>query len=295
MANSSTQTHETSLLADLGRYLVAQLLVALSTFLAFWIAYRWGSAAVEMIYLPAVLAAGTWWGFGPAVLAAVTSALLQFLLHGAALYAPDHERDRHRQRDDPVPRRGRDEPARGIGATPGDARRSPCSAQCNHRGLCSPSPLLFERGGNRRKRVRANERIIRLQCRDDGRTSPSGDHRRGAPLSGADSDRHRGSGSCPSERGSRGPRSTHSCSRRMGVPPDRILRTTAGGHGFLARRWTGGNRPGSEAACPEPARPDRARTGACARVKSPIAASGCRVDPQDVTHAALFPAGKVSC
>lgn len=60
---------------SIGRYLAAQVLVALSTIMALWISSRWGSAAVEMIYLPAVLAAGVWWGFGPAVLAAVTSAL----------------------------------------------------------------------------------------------------------------------------------------------------------------------------------------------------------------------------
>jgi len=64
-----------ALFLDFGRYVAAQALVAISTLVALWIANRWGSAAVEMIYLPAVLAAGIWWGFGPAVLAAVTSAL----------------------------------------------------------------------------------------------------------------------------------------------------------------------------------------------------------------------------
>ncbi|GAC1650609.1 MAG: hypothetical protein NVS9B15_10280 [Acidobacteriaceae bacterium] len=59
----------------LQRYILAQALVAASTVVALWIAGRWGSAAVEMIYLPAVLATGVWWGFGPALLAAVTSAL----------------------------------------------------------------------------------------------------------------------------------------------------------------------------------------------------------------------------
>ena len=58
-----------------GRWVAAQGLVALSTVVALWIASRWGKAAVEMVYLPAVLAAAAWWGFGPAVLAAVTSAL----------------------------------------------------------------------------------------------------------------------------------------------------------------------------------------------------------------------------
>ncbi len=57
------------------RYVAAQALVAISTLVAIWVAGKWGNAAVEMIYLPAVLLAGIWWGFGPAVLAAVTSAL----------------------------------------------------------------------------------------------------------------------------------------------------------------------------------------------------------------------------
>jgi two-component system, OmpR family, sensor histidine kinase KdpD len=75
MASTGTQESYRPLLLGFGRYVAAQLLVAVSTLVAIWIAARWGNAAVEMIYLPAVLAAGIWWGFGPAVLAAVTSAL----------------------------------------------------------------------------------------------------------------------------------------------------------------------------------------------------------------------------
>jgi two-component system sensor histidine kinase KdpD len=75
MANRGTQESYRPLLLGVGRYVAAQALVAISTLVAIWIAVRWGNAAVEMIYLPAVLAAGIWWGFGPAVLAAVTSAL----------------------------------------------------------------------------------------------------------------------------------------------------------------------------------------------------------------------------
>lgn len=75
MASTGIQEGYRPLLLGVGRYVAAQVLVALSTFVAIWIAERWGNAAVEMIYLPAVLAAGIWWGFGPAVLAAVTSAL----------------------------------------------------------------------------------------------------------------------------------------------------------------------------------------------------------------------------
>jgi len=75
MANAGMQESYRPLLLGFGRYVAAQVLVAISTLVALWIAGRWGSAAVEMVYLPAVLAAAIWWGFGPALLAAVTSAL----------------------------------------------------------------------------------------------------------------------------------------------------------------------------------------------------------------------------
>lgn len=75
MANAGRQDGSRAILVSFGRYVAAQVLVTISTLVALWVANRWGSAAVEMIYLPAVLAAGIWWGFGPAVLAAVTSAL----------------------------------------------------------------------------------------------------------------------------------------------------------------------------------------------------------------------------
>jgi two-component system, OmpR family, sensor histidine kinase KdpD len=75
MATADRQDSYRPLMLNIGRYVAAQALVALSTLVALWVAGRWGNAAVEMIYLPAVLAAGVWWGFGPAVVAAVTSAL----------------------------------------------------------------------------------------------------------------------------------------------------------------------------------------------------------------------------
>jgi two-component system sensor histidine kinase KdpD len=50
-------------------------LVALSTLIGLWIAPRWGTAPVDMIYLPAVLAAAALWGLGPAVLAGIVAAL----------------------------------------------------------------------------------------------------------------------------------------------------------------------------------------------------------------------------
>jgi two-component system, OmpR family, sensor histidine kinase KdpD len=56
-------------------YAGAFALVALSTLIGLWIAPRWGTAAVDMIYLPAVLAAAALWGLGPGVLAGVVAAL----------------------------------------------------------------------------------------------------------------------------------------------------------------------------------------------------------------------------
>src|SRR6478672_12222331 len=50
-------------------------LVAVSTLLGLWIAPRWGTAPVDMIYLPAVLAAAALWGLGPALVAGFGAAL----------------------------------------------------------------------------------------------------------------------------------------------------------------------------------------------------------------------------
>lgn len=50
-------------------------MVAVSTLIGMWIAPRWGTAAVDMIYLPAVLAAAALWGLGPALVAGIAAAL----------------------------------------------------------------------------------------------------------------------------------------------------------------------------------------------------------------------------
>src|SRR3954447_15951888 len=50
-------------------------MVAVSTLLGLWIAPRWGTAPVDMIYLPAVLGAAALWGLGPGLVAGITSAL----------------------------------------------------------------------------------------------------------------------------------------------------------------------------------------------------------------------------
>ena len=56
-------------------YTGALALVAVSTLIGLWIAPRWGTAPVDMIYLPAVLAAAALWGLGPALLAGIIAAL----------------------------------------------------------------------------------------------------------------------------------------------------------------------------------------------------------------------------
>jgi two-component system sensor histidine kinase KdpD len=56
-------------------YAEALLLVAASTMVGLLIAPRWGNSAVDLLYLPTVLAIAVRAGFGPAVAAAITSAV----------------------------------------------------------------------------------------------------------------------------------------------------------------------------------------------------------------------------
>jgi two-component system sensor histidine kinase KdpD len=61
-------------------------MVAASTLLGLWIAPRWGTASVDMIYLPAVLGAAALWGLWPGVAAGVTSALAYNFFFTAPLH-----------------------------------------------------------------------------------------------------------------------------------------------------------------------------------------------------------------
>jgi two-component system sensor histidine kinase KdpD len=63
------------LLRGIEHLAAAVALVALATLVGLWIAPRWGTSAVDMIYLPAVLASAALWGIGPALLAAVAATL----------------------------------------------------------------------------------------------------------------------------------------------------------------------------------------------------------------------------
>ena len=64
-----------SIASGVQAYAVALALVAASTLIGLWIAPRWGTAPVDMIYLPAVLAAAALWGIGPGLFAGIVSAL----------------------------------------------------------------------------------------------------------------------------------------------------------------------------------------------------------------------------
>ena len=64
-----------SMLVGVQAYAGAAAMIAVSTLVGLWIAPRWGTAPVDMIYLPAVLAAAALWGLGPAAFAGIGAAL----------------------------------------------------------------------------------------------------------------------------------------------------------------------------------------------------------------------------
>ena len=64
-----------SIAAGIEAYAGALALVALSSLAGLWVAPRWGTAPVDMIYLPAVLAAAALWGIGPGLAAGIAAAL----------------------------------------------------------------------------------------------------------------------------------------------------------------------------------------------------------------------------
>lgn len=65
----------TSIVTRTQAYAGTVALVSVSTLIGLWVAPRWGTAAVDMIYLPAVLAAAALWGIGPGLVACVGAAL----------------------------------------------------------------------------------------------------------------------------------------------------------------------------------------------------------------------------
>src|ERR1044072_1383429 len=66
---------DSSIADSIQAYTGALALVAVSTLIGLWIAPRWGTAAVDMIYLPSVLAAAALWGVGPGLVGGLVAVL----------------------------------------------------------------------------------------------------------------------------------------------------------------------------------------------------------------------------
>ena len=64
-----------SILQGVEHYAGALAMVAAATLAGLWIAPRWGTAPVDMIYLPAILAAAALWGLGPALAGGLAATL----------------------------------------------------------------------------------------------------------------------------------------------------------------------------------------------------------------------------
>jgi two-component system, OmpR family, sensor histidine kinase KdpD len=75
MTTSALATRPASVLATLEAYAGTLLMIGGSTLLGLGVAPRWGTASVDMIYLPAVLAAAALWGIGPGVVGGIGAAL----------------------------------------------------------------------------------------------------------------------------------------------------------------------------------------------------------------------------
>ena len=75
MPSVGVRQPQSSIAGQIQGYAGAMAMVALSTLVGLWIAPRFGTAPVDMIYLPAVLAAAALWGLGPAIVAGVAAAL----------------------------------------------------------------------------------------------------------------------------------------------------------------------------------------------------------------------------
>lgn len=75
MTDTTDRSSAASLTIRLQAYGGSLALVAVATLVGLWVAPRWGTSPVDMIYMPGVLAAAALWGIGPALVAGVCSAL----------------------------------------------------------------------------------------------------------------------------------------------------------------------------------------------------------------------------
>lgn len=72
---AAARTSRRSIADRVQTYTGAVAPVAVSTLIGLWVAPRWGTAAVDMLYLPAVLGAAALWGLAPGLVAGLLSAL----------------------------------------------------------------------------------------------------------------------------------------------------------------------------------------------------------------------------
>ena len=144
-------------------YAGAVAMVAVSTLLGLWIAPRWGTAPVDMIYLPAVLAAAALWGLGPALLAGAGAGLAYnfFFTEPVHTFRMDRVADMVTVIVLLIVALVTSRLAAGIGEGP--PRHSACRPQCDDRGVRAPAAVVEQRGGDRWHDLRRAPRHLRLQ------------------------------------------------------------------------------------------------------------------------------------
>ena len=166
----------------------------LSTLVGLWIAPRWGTAPVDMIYLPAVLAAAALWGLGPALVAGVAAALAYNFFFTEPLHTFRMDRaDRRRDGDRPAARRaGHQPPRRRASASQARLAAAHAGAQRHDRRLC-PAAAVVQHANRTSPRSACAElnRLFDCNAMLVDRHARAAHRRRRAGRQPADPERHR--------------------------------------------------------------------------------------------------------
>ena len=226
-------------------------MVAASTLVGLWIAPRWGTAPVDMIYLPAVLAAAALWGLGPgAGRRRCRRTRLQFLLHRAGPHLPHRPPDRHRHRHRSAARRAGHQHARRRHPRAGAARRRPRGTQCDHRRFCAAAAVVQQRAGHRRDACAELRRLFDCNAMLVERAAAPACRGRRAERQPADAERHRRGGADDRVGRSRAGRGHGADSAgRMGVPSGRLGTGGPRRGGACARRRHAAGRARTSCRC----------------------------------------------
>ena len=163
-------------------YVAALAMVAISTIAGTLLAPRWGNSAVDLLYLPTILASAILFGLWPALVAGLASALAYNFF-----FTPPFHTFRMDRPADIVTvvilflgRNGHQQ-ARVERPRAGGARDCPRQPQCHSRRVCRPAAELLRQAGDRIRRLHARlARIFALQ-RGDGRRAS--DAARSSPAS----------------------------------------------------------------------------------------------------------------